>query len=276
MEHSRRLLLLVPILYFGMGCQTSAASLEDEISLSGQWVQGGLIKGVAPENARITYNGDTVLQSDSGHFVIGFGRDEKGPAKLEIQVQDQVWAKTFPVEQRGYKVQKIEGIAKKIMKPSPQNQARASKEAVMVREARKTKRMAVDFLMGFQWPAQGPITGVYGSQRVYNGVPGRPHYGIDIAGPTGAPVRAPAPGVVTLAHDDMFYSGGTLIVDHGLGLSSTMIHLSKILVEEGQSVNAGDIIAEIGSSGRSTGPHLDWRLNWFQRRLDPLLQVPAR
>ena len=251
-------------------------ALEDSISLRGQWVQGGLIKGTAPTGARILYNGSPLLQSDSGHFVFGFGRDEAGPAVIQVEHNDQVWEKTFPIKKREYKIQRIEGISKKIMKPSSENQTRAGQEALLVKNARKHVRMAVDFIMGFKWPAEGIITGVYGSQRVYNGVPGRPHFGVDIAGPTGAPVYAPAPGVVTLTHDDMFYSGGTLIVDHGLGLSSTMIHLSKIHVSEGDTVEAGALIAEIGQSGRSTGPHLDWRLNWFQERLDPTLQVPAR
>ena len=129
--------------------------------------------------------------------------------------------------------------------------------------------------MGFVWPLEGTITGVYGSQRIYNGVPKSPHYGIDIAAPQGELVRAPAPGVVTLVHPDMYYSGGTLIVDHGHGLSSTFIHLSESLVEIGQRVEAGEVIAKVGSTGRSTGPHLDWRMNWFDVRIDPRLVLEA-
>jgi len=132
----------------------------------------------------------------------------------------------------------------------------------------------MDFLSQFQWPLIGPITGVYGSQRVYNGVPGRPHYGIDIAAPMGAPVSTPAPGIVTLVHQDMFYSGGTLIIDHGYGVSSTMIHLSKVIAKVGDQVVPGDIVAEVGAGGRATGPHLDWRMNWMQQRIDPQLLVP--
>lgn len=251
-------------------------SLNDLISLRGQWIQGGLIKGTAPRGSQIKYNNKILTQSESGHFVFGFGRDEKGPAVLEITHNDQFWSKSFPIEAREYNIQRIEGIAKKIMSPSAENVTRSREETKLIIAARNIERNAIDFIMGFKWPAEGRISGVYGSQRVYNGVPGRPHYGIDLAAPTGTPVYAPAPGVVTLVHEDMFYSGGTLIIDHGLGLSSTMIHLSKIYAKEGETVETGSLVAEIGQSGRSTGPHLDWRLNWFQERLDPQLQVPAR
>jgi len=139
----------------------------------------------------------------------------------------------------------------------------------LIKQARKGDSKLQDFLAGFVKPLEGPITGVYGSRRVYNGTPGRPHYGLDIAAPTGTEVYAPAPGIVRLAHDDMFYSGGTLIVDHGQGVSSTFIHLSEVIVTPGQRVEAGDLIARVGATGRATGPHLDWRINWFEVRIDP-------
>ena len=142
-------------------------------------------------------------------------------------------------------------------------------EVAEIKTARDTDSALLAFLSDFQWPLTGRISGVYGSQRIYNGKPGNPHLGVDIAAPTGSPVIAPASGVVTLVHEDMFYSGGTLVIDHGLGLSSTFIHLHKVLVKEGQEIRQGDLIAEIGASGRATGPHLDWRMNWYQERLDP-------
>ena len=138
-----------------------------------------------------------------------------------------------------------------------------------MRAARTRDSDRRDFLDDFVWPASGPITGIYGSQRFYNGEPRNPHYGVDIAAPTGSPVVAPADGVVTLVHPDMFFSGGTLLIDHGFGVSSTFIHLHRVLVKEGQEVKQGEKIAEIGASGRATGPHLDWRLNWYDERLDP-------
>ena len=141
----------------------------------------------------------------------------------------------------------------------------------MVSSARSRREPVTGYANGFTWPAHGRISGVYGSQRVLNGEPRRPHFGLDIAAPTGSPVYAPADGVITLAHSDMYYSGGTLILDHGQGLSSTFLHLSKILVETGTPIKQGDLIAEIGSTGRASGPHLDWRMNWLNRRVDPQL-----
>jgi murein DD-endopeptidase MepM/ murein hydrolase activator NlpD len=153
--------------------------------------------------------------------------------------------------------------------------ARIHRESASIKEARAKDDARTDFLKGFIWPAKGRITGVYGSQRILNGEPRRPHYGLDIAAPVGTLVVAPASGIVTLTTPNMFYSGGTLILDHGHGLSSTFIHLHRILVKEGQYVRQGDVIAEIGATGRVTGAHLDWRINLFKRRLDPQLILKA-
>ena len=130
------------------------------------------------------------------------------------------------------------------------------------------------FESGWQWPAKGRISGVYGSQRILNGKPRQPHYGIDIAAPTGTPVVAPADAVVTLVHDDMYYTGGTIILDHGHGLTSAMLHMHTIAVRVGDRLRKGDPIGTVGKSGRATGPHLDWRINLFEARLDPALLVP--
>jgi murein DD-endopeptidase MepM/ murein hydrolase activator NlpD len=129
-------------------------------------------------------------------------------------------------------------------------------------------------LAGFVWPAQGPISGVYGSQRFYNGEPRNPHYGVDVAVPKGTPVHAPAAGVVTLAEPDLYFSGGTVILDHGYRLSSTFLHMSEVSVQVGDELQAGDLIGAVGSTGRATGPHLDWRMNWRQQRIDPQLLAP--
>jgi murein DD-endopeptidase MepM/ murein hydrolase activator NlpD len=129
-------------------------------------------------------------------------------------------------------------------------------------------------LAGFEWPALGPISGVYGSQRYYNGTAGNPHYGVDVAVPVGTPVYAPAAGVVTLAEPDLLFSGGTIILDHGFRLSSAFLRLSNVLVEVGQEIDIGDLIGEVGATGRATGAHLDWRMNWRSHRIDPQLLVP--
>ena len=126
----------------------------------------------------------------------------------------------------------------------------------------------------FQWPVEGRISGVYGSQRILNGIPKRPHFGIDIAAPAGTPIRAPAVGLVTLAADDHYYTGGTVILDHGHGLTSAFLHLQEVRVAPGQTVAQGEVIGTLGATGRATGPHLDWRINWFDQRLDPAFFVP--
>lgn len=175
------------------------------------------------------------------------------------------------MSKREYKIQSITGVPQKTVTPSEDKLDRIRKETALIKQARTTDSDLTHFLTEFIAPINAPITGVFGSQRIYNGIPKRPHYGIDYAAPKGAPIYAPADAVVSLVHDDMYYSGGTLIVDHGYGVSSTFIRLSKIDVEVGQTITQGQKIAEVGSGGRSTGPHLDWRVNWYQERVDPLL-----
>jgi murein DD-endopeptidase MepM/ murein hydrolase activator NlpD len=177
------------------------------------------------------------------------------------------------VAKRTYDVQRIDGLPPKKVTPSEEDMVRIRKEYALIRTARDRDDAREDFLGGFEWPARGRISGVYGSQRILNGVPRRPHFGVDVAAPVGTLVYAPADGVVTLAHDDMFFSGGTLIVDHGHGLSSSFLHLNAVLVKEGDRVRQGDPIAKIGATGRVTGPHLDWRMNLVGARLDPQLLV---
>jgi murein DD-endopeptidase MepM/ murein hydrolase activator NlpD len=179
---------------------------------------------------------------------------------------------------RDYNIQRVEGVPQKTVTPSPQQLERIRQEQALVNAAKATRLSRPDLLQGalagFQWPTVGPISGVYGSQRYYNGSPGRPHYGVDVAVPTGTPVHAPAAGHVTLAEPDLFYSGGTVFLDHGFRFSSAFLHMSKVLVEVGQEVRAGDVIGEVGATGRATGPHLDWRMNWRKQRIDPQLLAP--
>jgi murein DD-endopeptidase MepM/ murein hydrolase activator NlpD len=247
---------------------TSVLSLE----IKNKWIQGGLIVGKTnPENA-IQFLGRTVRVNAQGDFVVGLGRDAKPQVKmLEIYPNGTTKEYIFSVTQRQYKEQRIEGVPKKTVNVPEEALPRIRKEVKLVKAARKVHSTRQDFLQSFIWPAKGIMTGVYGSRRYYNGVPKRPHYGIDIAAPQGSPVIAPASGVVTLVHENMYFSGGTIIMDHGHGISSTFIHLHKSHVKEGDIIKQGQLIAEIGSTGRSTGPHLDWRMNWFKQRLDPQL-----
>jgi len=149
--------------------------------------------------------------------------------------------------------------------------ARIAREAARVREARLLDDARADFARAFIWPVQGRISGRFGNQRIYNGKPGSPHSGMDIAAPTGTPVKAPAAGVVTLADPDLYLTGGTLLIDHGHGISSNFLHLSRLDVKPGDRVEQGQVVGAVGATGRASGPHLHWGMNWFEVRIDPLL-----
>ncbi len=244
------------------------------LELRGQWQQGGVIVGKAPAGVQIEYAGKKLQLSPAGEFVFGFGRDAKPQATLVlIHVDGTREEQHFSIKQRKYNIQKVTGVPQQTVEPDPAQVERAKREAQMANDARKGDLPLTFFAQKFQWPLIGPVTGVYGSQRFYNGVPNSPHYGVDVAKPVGTVVVAPAGGVVTLVHPDMFFSGGTLIIDHGHGLSSTFIHLSEILVKKGDQITQGQAIAKVGKTGRATGPHLDWRMNWFEERIDPQLLV---
>ncbi|MDT8450217.1 MAG: M23 family metallopeptidase [Wenzhouxiangellaceae bacterium] len=247
----------------------SAAELEFE----GEPVQGGLIVARAPAEATVTLDGEPVVRASDGTFLIGFGRDDTEARRLVVEFGDgerRVVRELVPRD-REFDIQRIDGLPPKQVTPDPEALERIRLEAQMTREARRRVDDRTDFAAGFIWPVTGPITGVYGSQRILNNKPRSPHWGVDIAAPTGTPVRAPAAGVVTLAHPDMYFSGGTLLVDHGLGLSSAFLHLDEILVEAGQRVEQGEVIARVGATGRVTGAHLDWRMNLGETRIDPQL-----
>ena len=242
------------------------------LKLDGERIQGALLIGHTDPGTAVKIDGNAVRVSDDGVFLLGFGRDAAVHARLDAIFPDGSRThRDLQVKQRSYKVQRIDGLPPHKVSPNADDIVRIRKETSLVKKARARDDPRQDFLGGFVWPVTGRISGVYGSQRILNGEPRRPHFGIDIAAPTGTIVRAPADGVVTLTHDGMFFSGVTLIVDHGHGLSSTFMHLSANLVKEGERVRQGDAIAEVGATGRVTGPHVDWRINLFGNRLDPQL-----
>jgi murein DD-endopeptidase MepM/ murein hydrolase activator NlpD len=243
--------------------------------LLGDLTQGSLLRGKLPPNTVVTLNNEEIKVSASGEFVFGFGRDANLRHQLKWKLPSAAAWKTHNItlSKRVYKEEAIEGVAQKYVSPPNEVSARIRQDNRAIANARASNSDFVFFTQDFILPAQGRISGVYGSRRIFNGEPKRPHFGLDIANKTGTPVIAPAAGVVSLAHNDMYYSGGTLIIDHGFGVSSTFIHLSKLHVKEGLAVKQGDLIGEIGATGRVTGPHLDWRINWFNERLDPALLV---
>lgn len=243
--------------------------------LKGELTQGALIVGKTQAGTELWLNDKVLRVSSNGDFVFGFGRDAKLTHKLSWKLPNQsnIESTEIVLKKRQYDIERIEGVANKYVNPPKNVLERIRQDNKNVKSARSTDSNLRYFTQNFLMPAQGRISGVYGSQRIFNGVPKRPHFGIDIANKTGTPVIAPAGGVVTLVDEDMYYSGGTLIIDHGYGVSSTFIHLNKIHVKEGQTIEQGQLIADIGATGRVTGPHLDWRINWFNERLDPGLLV---
>ena len=245
------------------------------VRLDGPRTQGGLLHGRVAPGSVVRFEGAAVRVSEDGRFLIGFGRDAPCESELSVELPGgRIRRMVLEVSQREYPVERIDGLPPdKVAPESEASLARIRAEAEMVGEARSINDPRTDFASGFRWPLRGRVSGVYGSQRILNGEPRQPHYGIDIAAPAGTKVRAPAGGVVTLAHPDMLLSGGTLVLDHGHGLSSAFLHLSRILVARGNRVAGGEPVAEVGATGRATGPHLDWRVNLFDRRLDPALLV---
>jgi murein DD-endopeptidase MepM/ murein hydrolase activator NlpD len=255
---------------------SSGDSQCETVTLTGEPIQGGLIFGQTQPGTQVLIDGTKVLVSHNGAFLIGFGRDAPDLAVLRAQDPDGVSSTLqLTVKQRQYDIQRIDGLPSEQVTPPPEVLERIRNDGRLVAAARNRLDDRLDFLAHFQWPVVGPVSGVYGSQRVLNGEPRRPHFGVDVAADVGAEVRAPAPGIVTLAHPDLYYSGGTLIIDHGHGLSSTFLHLSKVEVTVGQRVQQGQLVARVGATGRVTGPHLDWRMNLRGIRLDPQLLVPG-
>jgi len=239
--------------------------------LRGGAVEGGLmIARTAPDN-RVTLDDATIPVAPDGLFIVGFHRDSDLPVTIGITKTDGTSQLTvLTPQQRSYQIQRIDGLQKNMVTPPENVIARIKSDQAAVAAARQTPAAAGDFWRGIDWPVTGRISGVFGSQRILNGQPRQPHYGIDIAVPKGTPVRAPASGLVTLVKD-LYFSGWTVIINPGLGLNSTFLHLDSTAISVGDTVQRGSIIGTVGSTGRSTGPHLDWRLDWQGRRIDASL-----
>ena len=251
--------------------QKEALSSQEQVNvvLNGKFTQGALLRGQAPAGAKVTLNGETVQTNKDGKFVVGFEREAPLHQTLVVKLDNgQKWQRDITLEKREYNIQRIDGLEQKMVSPPAEVTARIKQDNINVANARSGNTDLDALFTRFEWPAKGVISGVYGSQRILNGVPKWPHYGLDIANETGTPVYAPVDGVVTMA-DDLYYSGNTLILDHGMCVFSTFLHMDTITVEVGETVKQGEQIGTIGSTGRSTGPHLDWRINLGNTRLDP-------
>jgi murein DD-endopeptidase MepM/ murein hydrolase activator NlpD len=229
--------------------------------------QGALAIAHAPPGSAVRVNGKPVHVGADGIFVFGAGRDEQGPLKVDVAGH----AYSVAVTPRNWPIERVEGVPPATVNPPAAIAARIEREQAMVVAARNRDDAREDFNHGFIWPVTGRISGRFGNQRIYNGDPKAPHSGMDIAVPEGTPVKAPAAGVVTFANPDLYLTGGTVLLDHGFGLSSNFLHLSRIDVKVGQRVQQGQVIGAAGKTGRATGPHVHWGFNWFGVRLDPLL-----
>lgn len=273
-SHIPRTLPSACLLISLMLTQWCVAAGPPALSLSGPVVQGGMLIGHTDPAALVSLDGERLPVDAEGYFVLGFGRDANKAQLLSVRLPNQP-----PAEQvlkpalRAYDIERVDGLPPATVTPPPEVLERISREAGQVAAARRARDARSDWRQTFSMPAEGRISGVYGSQRVLNGEPRRPHYGLDIAAPEGTPVSAPAAGIVTLAEPDLYYSGGTVIIDHGHGVSSTFLHLSAVDVSVGQHLDQGEHVGAIGATGRATGPHLDWRMNWRNQRIDPMLLI---
>lgn len=255
----------------------AAPATDTAVVFPAEVSQGALVIGKVPAGSRVSYGGRQLRVSGYGSVVLGVGRDEAGPLRVEIVRPDGIRdVAEIAVTARDWPLEHVNGVPSKTVNPPPAIAERIKREQALVVAARLRDDPRTDFAQAFAWPVQGRISGRFGNGRVYTSTdgrvqPGAGHSGMDIAVASGTPVKAPAAGVVTFAALDLYLTGGTLLLDHGFGVSSNFLHLSRIDVKSGDRVEQGQVIAAVGSTGRATGPHLHWGMNWFDVRIDPLL-----
>jgi len=240
------------------------------IEFKGQFLQGHLILGKTNPNAEILVGKKQVKVSKDGDFVFGIDRDQKYDLVFTKIIDGKKTLFIKKVIKRKYNIQRIDGLEESKVTPPVSVYKRIKKENISIGKARGINSDLQFFKDKFIMPVEGIISGVYGSQRILNGKARWPHYGIDIAAKKGTLIMSSGSGIVSMAENDLYYTGGTIIIDHGHGISTIYSHLEKVLVSVGDELNKRDIIGTVGSTGRSTGPHLDFRINWFQTRLDPM------
>ena len=240
------------------------------VEFEGKFIQGSFILGKTDPDSKVIVDKKEVKVSKNGYFVFGLGRDRKNDIVIKVFKDKKVKIFEKKVFKRKYKIQKIDGLPEKKVTPPKELYERIKRENKIIVNAREIESDLTFFTKKFITPLDKAIvTGVYGSQRILNGKPKWPHYGIDFAAKEGTKIKAMLDGTATMVEPDLFYTGGTLIFDHGHGISTLYMHMKDIYVKKGQEIKQGEIIGTVGSTGRSTGPHLDIRLNWFGVRLDP-------
>jgi murein DD-endopeptidase MepM/ murein hydrolase activator NlpD len=264
------------VLQTGVGALAlwAIGSARASTALTGPLTQGTLLRGRTAEGASVLVDGRKIRVSPNGNFTFGVAWDRKTPVNLTIHTNGDVEKRALPIEVREYKVQRIDKLPDKYVTPDKSVLARIARDNRLIGAARAFDTGEEWFADGFDWPVTGILTGVYGSRRILNGEERQPHFGVDIAAPEGRAIKAPQAGVVRMAEGDLYYTGATAIIDHGHGVSTSYLHMSRMDVEVGQTLKKGDTIGLVGKTGRATGPHLCWRLNWFAERLDASLIVP--
>ena len=254
------------------GVATASIATDGRIVFPAGVQQGAMVLGKVPLGSVVTHAGRTLRTTGYGTVVFGVGRNATGPLLVAVERPDGRSEQVrIAVSARDWPLQRVNGVPRKTVDPPPAVAERIRQEQALVAQARLRDDPRTDFARPFLRPVEGRVSGRFGRARVYNGKPGSPHSGMDIAAPTGTPVRAPAGGIVTFADPDLYLTGGTVLIDHGHGISSNFLHLSRIDVAVGDRVEQGQVIAAVGSTGRSTGPHLHWGMSWFDVRIDPQL-----
>ena len=254
----------------------------EPLRLDGPLVQGGLVIGRTEPGAAVDVAVDgralrELRVSPDGLFLIGLGRDAPPRVTVRVKYAGGVTAvRTLEIARRTYQVQRIDGLPRRQVTPGATELRRIKADNAAIAAVRAGDSAGAHFASGFAWPVEGRVTGVFGSRRILNGAPRRPHNGVDITAPQGTPVAAVADGVVALARPDMFLTGQTVIIDHGHGLTSVYAHMSRILVKEGQPIAKGAPLGRVGATGRVTGPHLHWGVTVFATHVDPALLVGPR
>ena len=245
-------------------------NISHAVEFSGNFKQGSFILGKTDPNSKVFIDDRKVRVSNDGYFAFGLDRDRKNNVLIKIKNKRETKLIEKKVFKRKYNIQRIDGLPPKQVTPPPEVFERIKKDNILIGKAREIDSKLIFFKDKFIYPIDKyVITGVYGSQRILNGKPRRPHYGIDFHAAEGTPVKSMMDGVVTLVENDMYFTGGTIIFDHGHGISTLYMHMKDINVKKGQKVKKGEIVGTLGQSGRATGPHLDIRLNWFDVKLDP-------
>ena len=241
------------------------------VEFKGDFKQGSFILGKTDPNSKVLIDNREVRVTNDGYFAFGLDRDRKNNVIIKIKNKEDIKLIEKKVFKRKYKIQRIDGLPPKQVTPPPEVYERIKKDNILIGKARSIDSKLIFFKEEFTYPIDKYIiTGVYGSQRILNGKPRRPHYGIDFHAPEGTPVKSMMSGIVTMVEKDMYFTGGTIIFDHGHGISTLYMHMKDINVKKGQKVKKGQIVGTLGQSGRATGPHLDIRLNWFNIKLDPM------